>query len=386
MKAIHFGAGNIGRGFIGKLLSDANVQVTFADVNEAVIQALHDQKTYPVKIVGENETIEWVKKVDGVLSSSDQCVTLINEADLITTAVGPQILGKIAGTIAKGITQRFQAKNTAILNIIACENMIRATSDLKKHVESHLSKEVQEWMHQYVGFVDSAVDRIVPPAHSESGNILEVTVETFSEWIVDKTQFKGAIPAIKGMECVDNLMAFIERKLFTLNTGHAICAYLGDYFKIKTIREAILNPRIHEIVEAAMKESGEVLIQRYQFDAQTHQKYIQKILSRFENPYLHDENERVGRQPLRKLSHHDRLIKPLLGTLEYHTENKSLLIGIGAALNYHNDQDPQSIEMKEIIQLQGLHKAIETITELKDLTIIDKIATIYDEINSKTFK
>ena len=183
------------------------------------------------------------------------------------------------------------------LNIIACENMVRGTSQLKQHVLAALPQDEQAWVEQHVGFVDSAVDRIVPPA--DSSDPLEVTVETFSEWIVDQTQFKGQPPAIAGMELTDNLMAFVERKLFTLNTGHAITAYLGQQAGLQTIRDAILDPAIRRVVKGAMEESGAVLIKRYGFDADKHAAYINKILGRFENPYLHDDVERVGRQPLR---------------------------------------------------------------------------------------
>jgi mannitol-1-phosphate 5-dehydrogenase len=180
-----------------------------------------------------------------------------------------------------------------------------------------LAEEDKAWVEAHIGFVDSAVDRIVPPSASATHDPLEVTVETFSEWIVDKTQFKGALPTIPGMELTDNLMAFVERKLFTLNTGHAITAYLGKLAGHQTIRDAILDEKIRAVVQGAMEESGAVLIKRYAFDPQKHAAYIQKILGRFENPYLKDDVERVGRQPLRKLSAGDRLIKPLLGTLEY---------------------------------------------------------------------
>ena len=230
------------------------------------------------------------------------------------------------------------------------------------------------------------MDRIVPPATSKTGDILEVTVETFSEWIVDKTQFIGEIPQIKGMEPVDNLMAFVERKLFTLNTGHAITAYLGFYNNIATIRDAILNDKIRKIVRGAMEESGQVLIKRYHFDPVKHQAYIEKILSRFENPYLHDDTARVGRQPLRKLGRGDRLIKPLLGTFEYQLGNQNLLIGIAAALNYRNNDDEQAIDLANQIANSSLKQAFCNISEIEsDNPVVSQIEQLYTAMQNHQF-
>src|SRR3712207_4353674 len=114
------------------------------------------------------------------------------------------------------------------------------------------------------------------------------------------------------MELTDNLMAFVERKLFTLNTGHLISAYLGKQAGVKWIKEAIAIDSVKTAVKATMEESGAVLIKRYNFDPAAHAAYIEKILKRFANPYLNDDVNRVGREPIRKLSANDRLIKPLL--------------------------------------------------------------------------
>lgn len=253
MNALHFGAGNIGRGFIGKLLADAGVHVTFADINQEIIEKLATDHEYPVNIVGSHNVTEWVKNVDGILVTSDAVIDHVATTDLITTAVGLTVLSRIAKTIALGLIKRHDQNNNKPLNIIACENMVRTTSQLKNDVFADLPEQYHSWIEQHIGFVDSAVDRIVPPATSQSGNILEVTVETFSEWIVDEHQFKGPIPNINGMQPVDNLMAFVERKLFTLNTGHAITSYLGFYYGFSTIRDSILDERIHKIVKSAMQ-------------------------------------------------------------------------------------------------------------------------------------
>lgn len=366
MKAIHFGAGNIGRGFIGKLLADANIHVTFADVNETVVNALIERQSYPVKIVGESQVVETVSNVTAINSTDAKLVDLIASVDLITTAVGPTVLNIISKTVAQGIITRMESKNTAPLNVIACENMVRGTSQFKAMIFAHLNNEQQAFAEKHIGFVDSAVDRIVPPAEAGESDPLSVTVETFSEWIVDKTQFVGEIPTIAGMELTDNLMAFVERKLFTLNTGHLITAYLGVLAGHNTIKDSIEDNAIRQEVVAAMRESGAVLINRYGFEADKHEAYIQKIIGRFENPYLVDEVDRVGRQPIRKLSPEDRLIKPLNGTLEYHLPNDHLIKGIAAAFLYVNQDDPQAVELQAMLAEQGFQKTLAYYSQLDE--------------------
>lgn len=359
MRAIHFGAGNIGRGFIGKILADAGWSVTFADVNETLVGLIAGNGRYPVDIVGSGNRREEVTGVTAVSSIGDEIVSLIASADLVTTAVGPAILPKIAPTIARGLEARTAAGNHAPLNIIACENTIRGTTQLKEAVFGHLSMSVVAVVENDVGFADSAVDRIVPPAPPVEGEPLAVTVEEFSEWIVDRTQLKGWAHDIPGMELTDDLMAFVERKLFTLNTGHAITAYLGFEKGLPTIRDSIENAGIRSIVKAAMEESGAVLIRRYGFDPAKHAAYIEKILGRFANPFIRDDVARVGREPLRKLGKGDRLIRPLLGTLEYGLPHENLVKGIAAALHYRNESDPQAVEMQATIAEVGVAAAVD---------------------------
>lgn len=379
--AVHFGAGNIGRGFIGKLLADADIAVTFADVNEPLVDQLSHQQEYKVKVVGSECKMETVSHVTAVNSASEALIERIIKTDLVTTAVGPTVLDIIAKTIAKGLSARFAAGNTQPLNIIACENMVRGTTHLKQQVYQFLTTEEQQQADALVGFVDSAVDRIVPPLQAANDDPLEVTVESFSEWIVDEQQFKGEIPHIEGMEKTDNLMAFVERKLFTLNTGHCVTAYLGNIAGHKTIREAIEDPAIRSEVKQAMEESGEVLINRYGFEREKHAAYIEKILGRFANPYLVDEVDRVGRQPIRKLGPNDRLIKPLLGTIEYNVANGTLLKGVAAALKYTNDSDPQAVELQASLQDVGVKKTLAHYTGLNENSKeIQQIEALYAQL------
>lgn len=308
-KAVQFGAGNIGRGFIGTLLSQAGYHVTFADVAEAIIDKINADKTYTVHVMDVACEDQPIAEISGVNSTKPEAIDVIAGADLVTTAVGLVILPRIAPTIAAAIEKRQADGVKEPMNVIACENAIRASSQLKEAVYGALSDAGKAYADEYVGFPDCAVDRIVPPVKSE--NFIDVVVESYYEWDVERSGFKGEIPEIAGMSLVDDLMAYIERKLFTLNTAHCITAYLGKLRGLPTIDKAIADPEIFETVYAAMQESGAGLIKKHGFDAEKHAAYIDKIIGRFKNPYLQDDVTRVGREPLRKLSPTDRLIKPL---------------------------------------------------------------------------
>ena len=380
MKALHFGGGNIGRGFIGKILAEAGYEVVFADINMTVIDRLNQDHGYTVHVVGEGvDQHETVKNVRGINSGDEAAVTAeISDATLVTTAVGPPVLEILAPLLARTLAARYRAGG-APLNIIACENMVRGSSFLKEKVLTAAGDDAA-LIDANTGFVDCAVDRIVPPVRGGDADPLAVTVEVFSEWIVDSTQFKGAVPAIAGMIATDKLMAFIERKLFTLNTGHTALAYFGQLAGKKTVGEAMQDDAVRQAAEAVMKESGAVLIRRYAFDPAAHRAYIDKILKRFANPYLHDDIDRVARQPLRKLGAQERFIKPLNGMLEYDLPHDATVRAIAATLHYHNPDDPQAVEMQYYRQGHRIAATLAKYSDFDNTAVVAKIEAAYQAL------
>lgn len=385
MKGIQIGAGNIGRGFIGELLANSGFEVVFVDANDKLVSEINDIGEYTVHVLDSESRENKIKNIRGVNVKSDKFIEEMLDADIITTAVGVNILGRVAENLAKGIKNRLEKGVEKNLNIIACENAVGASEILKKEVMKYLTKEEIESMEGLIGFPNSSVDRIVPPVSYEMKNPLDVVVESYYEWNVDKDGFRGEIPKIQGMNLTGSLIAYVERKLFTLNTGHAITAYLGNLKGYKTIEESIKDQQIYNIVYNAMIESGNGLINKYGFDREAHINYIGKIIKRFENPYLKDDIKRVGREPLRKLSNGDRLIKPLLTAIFYGGQVDNLITGIGAVLYYNNQEDPQSVKLQTLINEKGIEASIKEITQIDDGIVLSKIVNVYNNI-SKNFK
>lgn len=378
MNAVHFGAGNIGRGFIGKTMADAGWRVCFADVNQAVIEALQRERRYPVRVLAEDcDETHWVEGVDGVLVSDGAALNQkISEADWVTTAVGVNILPKIAPALAEALRYRAEQGIGRPLTIVACENAVRASRRLEQEVRQHLDDQA---VLENVTFVDCAVDRIVPPTAGEA--LLAVSVEAFSEWVLDRNQYSGELWHSEGVVWSDRLDAFVARKLFTLNTGHAAAAYWGHLAGLKTVREALLQDDVREKVITTMQESGAVLIQRYGFDAAQHQQYIDKIIQRFLNPYLQDEVTRVGRDPLRKISANDRIMQPLRGTLEYALPHQALVHTLAAALHYRNPDDAEALQLAQSIDTRGLRETVADYCGVTEEALLDEIERAYQKIS-----
>ncbi|KAJ6481198.1 mannitol-1-phosphate 5-dehydrogenase [Mycena vitilis] len=398
-RAIHFGAGNIGRGFIAPLLSKSGYHVVFTDVDKDLIDTINEEKAYGVHILdsdtadGEKAEVVEINHVKGVLSTTDDLIHEIEHSKLkvITTAVGLPILDKIAPTIAKGIKAR-RAKGGSTINIIACENAIGATAQLAEKVRAHLDADDAAWADAHVGFANCSVDRIVPPFNPDehdADSALDVGVEEFFEWIVEGPSLKGAKPGaldvpIDGMTLTDNLAAYNERKLFTLNAGHAITAYLGYLKGLRTVDASIADDEIAAIVRGALHgEAGPALCRKHKFDETEHAAYIEKIIVRFQNAAVKDDVVRVGRQPLRKLGRGDRLVGPARMCTEYGIEVRHLANGIAAALWYENEEDEQSVEMRKAIADKGLDKYVAELTAFEEGSDVHKqILKSYTELES----
>ena len=302
-----------------------------------------------------------VEHVSAINSNThlEDLLDAIVEADIVTTAIGPNILKFIAPNIAKGLTRRV-AKTDAPLNIIACENMVGGSTVLKNFVYEALDEDTKKKVDACIGFPDAAVDRIVPLQQNEEK--LLVQVEPYAEWDVDATKIVGEKPAIEGLTYVDNLQADIERKLFTVNTGHASIAYLAYQKGIKDIYSAMKDEEVVAMARKVWSETGALLVEKYGFDKEVHAKYIATTENRFRNPHLSDEVTRVARGPKRKLSPKDRLTSPATQLLERGKQPEALATVMAAALHFDFEGDAEAVEIQSYIKEHGMKAAITEFT------------------------
>ncbi|GMO33800.1 MAG: mannitol-1-phosphate 5-dehydrogenase [Termitinemataceae bacterium] len=371
MQAVHFGAGNIGRGFIGEVLFKNGVHIDFVDISEALINALHTRGNYTVSLAAEPITNIEVSNVDGINSKteSSKVITAIANADIVTTAIGPGVLPFIADLIAQGLKERLRsgANSTKPLDVIACENMIGGSAFLFSEVKKHLSDDELKSIEKYIGFPNAAVDRIVPVQKND--DILAVSVEPFCEWVIEENACKNKSLKLNGVEYVDDLQPYIERKLFSVNTGHATVAYTGFSLGYKTIADAIKDKNVLNKLEAVLEETSALLINKWHFDKETHKKYIKKIIERFSNPCISDLITRVARTPIRKLGYDERFIRPIREAKERHLSYQALLETTKLIFKFYDQDDAESVKLQTMLKEKPKEQVIKEVTGLTDAVL-----------------
>lgn len=373
MKATHFGAGNIGRGFIGEILHQNGFSIDFVDINETIIDALKERNSYEIELAAAEKKHIKVEQVTGINNQKDPeaVIASVATSDIVTTAIGPNILPFIAELIAKGIQKRRLEGNDTPLDVIACENMIGGSQFLLNKVREFLNKEDLSYVDDFIGFPNAAVDRIVPMQQHEDP--LFVSVEPFCEWLVDDTQSKAKQIRLDNVGYVSDLTPYIERKLFSVNTGHATTAYTGNYYRYTTIGEAIADDKVLNQLKAVLQETGDLLIAKWDFARSQHEQYIQKIIERFKNPYISDDVSRVARTPIRKLGYDERFIRPIREAKERGLAYQSLVNVVAMILQYDDPNDEESVRLQKMLKENSVADVIYEVTGLSDASIVDEI-------------
>ena len=374
MQAVHFGAGNIGKGFIGDLLHDSGFYITFVEVNDAVVQSINRTNSYDIYVIDKNYEKRTINNVSALSSGEEEITEAILDADMVTTSVWADNLAKVAPVIAKGLQKRIDNKKEK-LNILACENALYATDILKKEILKNLKADESE-LNNYACFPNVSVDRLALNIIKDGEPAVEI--DSSFELVIEKNKLVNPdTEPIKGAIYAENLTMYLERKLYIVNCGHAAAAYLGFLKGYKIVQDALKDKEILEEVLGAMNESAAVLHKRFGFSHEDLQKFIQKNIKRFTSEAVKDDILRVGRSPIRKLDPTDRLVAPALGCIEYNYETKYLSKIIAAVFHYENPNDEQAVILKKYLDENGIEKSITNFTK------IQKGTKLFDEISEK---
>ena len=310
-----FGAGNIGRSFITPVFLNAGYTVYLADINTDLIAALKEKGQYQIRIcTNEKESIQMVRGFCPVsLSDQKTLLPLLERVPLMVTSVGPIGLEAVAGLIGKTLPERIDDTGQYIpLDIILAENLRDASVVCRKKIIDSLEGDFPASTH--LGLVETSIGKMVPMQTEQEirKNPLGMKAESYNTLILDKDGFVGPLPQSPSIKLVSPIQAWVDRKLFIHNLGHAAAAYLGrQYFPKETYLAALME---HEWfvfkIRDVMMEGAHILLKAYPdiFTLSDLIDHIDDLLSRFSNSSLGDTVQRVGRDLSRKLSRNDRIV------------------------------------------------------------------------------
>jgi mannitol-1-phosphate 5-dehydrogenase len=375
-KLIQFGGGNIGRSFIGQLFSRSGYEVVFIDINEKLVDAFNERKKYRVIIKRKalsDETL-WVKNVRAVNAKNPERIAEeISDAAVIATAVGKNALPHIFPVLTRGLQRRLEKKGEEPIDIIIAENI----RDGAKYFHEELKKLLPDDydIDRLVGLVETSIGKMVPIMKQEDiqKDPLWIFAEPYNTLILDKWGFRNPIPDVEGIKPVENITAYVDRKLFIHNLGHAASAYFGYQYNPKFIfiYEALEVPELLQKTRQCMEQAAVALHKEYPDDLPLPalHEHIADLLERFQNKSLGDTIFRVGRDVYRKLGKEDRLVGAMLLARKYECPCDTIAEVVVAACEFRatdefGDLFPKDKEFWEKNRPMGIEHILQNICQL----------------------
>lgn len=380
--AIIFGAGNVGRGFLGQLFSGSGYEVVFVDVDELLVRGLAERGHYTIRLV-DNDWLEevTVTPVRALLASdADAVAQVVASAGIAATAVGVRALPFVAPLVAAGIAQRAAAGVAVPLNLIICENLKDAAATFRSMVEQHLPASLHAYLRSHIGFVDTVIGRMVPPLtpalRAEDPTL--IVVEPYKELPVDRVGLIGPAPRVVGLEVCDNFPAYTARKLYIHNCGHAVLAYLGHLAGHEYGYQALADPTIRPWFDAALAESKAGIVAVHGVDPAWLDAHVADLTRRFANRALGDTILRLGRDPLRKLGPTDRLVGAARLAEQASVIPDALSRAIAAAYRFDDVRDPLAVALQERLAGEGFAAVLTAVSGIRpDEPLAGRIQAYY---------
>jgi mannitol-1-phosphate 5-dehydrogenase len=397
---VQFGAGNIGRSFIGQLFARAGYPVIFVDIDEEIIGELNRRHAYPVVLRRADEPPEQlsVEGVAAVHASDEETVkAVVAAAAVVATSVGARALKAVYPLLAGGVARRFAGRAPRApraprpLDIIIAENIPDGNAVFRRALEPMLPESVK--IGRDIGLVETSIGKMVPliTEADRRADPLRVFAEEYNTLIVDARAFSGAMPAVPDVRAVDNIRAYVDRKLYIHNLGHAAVAYWGNRLlpSATYIAECVEVPEVHSRAAAAMHSAAAALHEQYPEDLSADElaDHVVDLLARFGNHALQDTVYRVGRDLTRKLAKDERLVGALRLCISHGIPAAPIADVIVAALgfNAHDENgEPAAgvVDVRTILARDGIEGVIREVCGLdgsrrEDPAAAEAIRTAY---------
>ena len=380
-KLVQIGAGNIGRSFVGQIFSRAGFEVVFVDVDQAIIDALNEQSHYIVEIKDKQPRSLLVENVVG-LNGRDTALVAeeLSTCRVAATAVGPAALPYIYPNLAVGLLRRREL-GTGPLDVIICENMRDAAEAMYAGVAEHLPEDFP--LREMLGAVETSIGKMVPimSEQDRARDPLLVFAEAYNTLICDRRAFLNPVPDVPELDPKDNMKAYVDRKLFIHNLGHALCAYFA-HLQDPTLEytwQAVEHPVIGPAVHAGMMESAHALISAYpgEFDEANQREHVDDLIDRFANKALGDTIYRVGRDIRRKLGHEDRVIGALQLDAREHVDAPYTCLCAAAGMRFRaTDENGEmyepDLDFARHIFPEGAEKVLREVGGLDPVSPVDR--------------
>ena len=359
-KLVIFGAGKIGRSFIGQLFSVGGYEVVFIDVYKPVIDELNHRGNYNVIIKSDRDEILNITNVRGVHTGDEKrVVEEVATAGILAVSVGLNGLKYIFPLLAKGLMERLKTDKNYALDIIIAENMRNADAYFHSELSKFLPANYP--LNNLVGFIETSIGKMVPIMQKKDiqDDMLQIFAEPYNTLILNKKAFKNPIPEIKGLAPKENMKAWVDRKLFIHNLGHAASAYIGYLHdpRFIYIYEALAVTAVNDYVIAAMLQSAAILRKKYpgEFTSEDLNDHIEDLLLRFQNKALGDTIFRVGCDLMRKLGPEDRLAGAIKSALYNDLLYDKILFSLVCGCHF-KAKDQEGNMLKEDVEFFNLYE------------------------------
>ena len=363
--AVVFGAGRIARGFVGHLLGLDQYRTTFVDVAADLVERLDRAGQYTVHIMGAPEKSSVVTGVSAVLPTSAELPELLRDTEIVFVSVGGPHLGAVAVPLAAGLVRRLDDTSDN-LNIVVCENWPSAGKTLRDALTTEFAKRGRDYPSNRLGIAESTIMRSATDATPEQLAADPLAKQSQDYWSLP-IDADALVTDLLGPPCIDPIAGFsnaLQRKLFTYNGGNATISYLGLLKGYTLLAEAANDSEIVTLVESYYHDIGQAMIATHGYDPDDQAKYAAQALRKFQDWTIVDPLSRQVRDPLRKLSHGDRLVGSALFMYDAGIEPRVAAMSIRAALEYRDDTDPSAVTMAELIDTRGTEDAFAHIASI----------------------